>query len=324
MRSPLPILAAMSLLVACSSPLQVPEGLDDVDTAKMFLDMGRDEDAADLAAGVAKDESVSIQTRAEAAFIAGEAELAQGNDLKAMRHYIFVLENAPWSEHSEVIEDRLFQIGEAFLYDDRYSGWWLFGLFNKRSRGVEALETVQAYFRRSDRADDALKMVAEYFEGIDEYEEAAFTYERLVEEYPDSEWVELSLWQGGRCRMKLSNGPDYQRDDMLRAQDLFDKSLRLFPKGMAAGEVRADLIEVREALALNEIVVADFYRGRGVIKGEEIRLANAYLLYPETMGGQEARDRLIRMGVDLETLGLDPSLNAVDNVKPGKLPWADR
>jgi outer membrane protein assembly factor BamD (BamD/ComL family) len=318
------IITVLSSTWACNSAPEIPEGLDDVETAAMFLDMGRDKDAANLAAEVAKDDTVSMLTRAEAAFVAGEAQLAQGNHLKAMRHYIFVLENAPWSEHSEVIEDRLFEIGEIFLYSDQYSGWWLFGLFNKRSRGVEALETVQAYFRRSDRADDALKMVAEYFVSVDEFEEAAFTFERLVDEYPDSEWVELSLWRGGVCRVKLSNGPDYQRDDLLRAQDLFQQSLRLFPKGMAAAEVRAALIEVRESLALNEIVVADFYRSRGIIKGEELRLANAFLLYPDTMGGQEARDRLLRLGVALETLDLDPSLNAVDNVRPGKLPWADR
>lgn len=313
------------LASACSSGPRLPEGLDELETARTFFEMGRYRNAAAVAGAVQKDEEVSIYDRAEAAFLAGEAQLAQGNHLKALKHYKYVLENAPWSEHSAAIEDRLFQIADAFFHDPKYGGTiWLGGLLNKRHRGVQALETAQAFFRRSDRADDALHLIAEHFVEIKAWEEAAFTYERLFEEYPDSEWIEHGLWQAGRSRMMLSRGPEYARDDLLRAQGIFQRSLDTFPKGMRARDVETDIAFVRERLAEYELLVADFYRNRGEPEGERIRLVNAYLLYPNTLAGEAAQQRLEAMGVDFALLKDNPSLTAVDNVVPGRVPWADR
>lgn len=311
--------ALTTLTAACASTADLPRGADDLDTARMWLEMGRFEESADLARPLARDTDESPQVRAEAAFVAGEAEFADGKHAKALQHYRYILENAPWSPHADLIRDRLFEIGEIFFHDERYDGW-----FGGRGRGVEALEAFQAWFRNDDRADDALRLVADYFETEREYEEAAFTYERLIETYPESEWVERSLWRAGWCRLQIAQGPEYDRDELLRAQEKLRTSLRTFPRGVAAQEAAADLARVRDQLARSELVVADFYRSRGKWEGERLRLANAWLLYPETQAGALARDRLAAANVDLEALETDAGLSSVDSVKPGKQPWSQR
>lgn len=308
-------LAALPLLGACSGPK-----LGDPDTAlprvqAMMADHDY-KDAADLGGQLTEDDKADPKDRAEAAYLAGEAEMELGHDAKAFERYRYVLENAPWSEHAIAIEHRLFEIGATMLFSDEYDGW-----FSDRGKGVEALETLQAHFRTSDDADEALKLVGDYFAGEEEYAEAALSYLRVADEYPDSEWAERCLWLAGHMRLLASGGPSYDRNDLLRARELFVRSLSEHPNGVAAAQSREDLALTLELLAAHEVVVADFYFRRDVVAGETVRLANAALLFPETVSGRLARARLQAMGYDMATLANDPALNSIDKLKATRPRW---
>ena len=274
------------------------------------------DDTAKLGKVIVGSDQVPAADRAEAAFLAGEADFALGNHGRAFERYRYVLENAPWSEHAAVIEDRLYAIGEAFFLSDEYSGW-----FGDRGRGVAALETLQAHFRTSDRADDALMLVGDYFASEHEYPEAALSYLRLVDTYPDSEWAERCLWLAGHCRLTYAQGPKYDRNDLLRAREVLQRSIATHPRGVAVQEAKADLASCEEQLAAAELYVAEFYRGRGNAMGEVMRLANAALLYPRTEGGQVASARLLAMGLDPEALKGDRRRQSTDNVRVSRPLW---
>jgi outer membrane protein assembly factor BamD (BamD/ComL family) len=229
-----------------------------------------------------------------------------------------VLESAPWSTHALVIEQRLYTIGQVMLFGEEYDGF-----FSDRGRGVDALETLAAHFRASERADDALKLVGDYFASEDQAEwgEAALSYLRVADEYPQSEWAERCLWLAGHCRKRLAQGPAYDRNDLLRARELLQRSLDTHPRGVAVVQARADLAEVHEQLAASELVVADFYAARGVAEGERVRLANAALAYPDTAAGRLARERLLSMGLDPAALAADPGLNSRDAIRATRPRW---
>jgi tetratricopeptide (TPR) repeat protein len=297
-----------AVLAACGSTRPL-EGMDDFESAKTFFEWGQYEKAFELAERAVEDDELGPDGEADANFIAAESALALGNHLKAFRLYRKVLEDAPWSPHVADIEFRLYEIGIAFLTLDKYGGW-----FDSRARGVEVLETLQAHYRRSDLADDALRLVGDYFgqEDVREWLEAAITHEQLYREYPDSEWAERSLWLAGHFRLRLVFGPEYNRDEMLRAEKLLDLSLTVHPYGAKSREAEADLVKVRDLLAQGEVLVANFYRARGNIIGERLRLANAALLFSETTIGLDALKRLIRMGIDIKEVAGDVRLSSID------------
>ncbi len=305
------LLAGLLLAAGCAATL--PKNVTPMDGAVLAFAEGDFESASRWAGRVADDTDAGLPVRAEAAWIAAEADLARGEDVKALRRYRWILENAPWSESVGMIEDRLFELGEIFFHDPRHESWF----FGSRNRGVEAFETLQAHFRRSDRADDALKAVGDYFVSEKDWYQAGLTFEELWEEYPDSEWSEYALWMAGHTRWEASQGADYDRDEMLRAKALLEVSLTTHPRGVASKQAEADLVHVIEALAWNEVIVADFYSARGSSVGERLRLANAALLYPETEAGMLAAARLDAMGLDLASLRKDLAASALDNVKPG-------
>ena len=142
----------------------------------------------------------------------------------------------------------------------------------------------------------------------------------LYEEYPDSEWAERSLWLAGHYRLRLVDGPTYNQGDLLRAQQLLELSQRVHPRGVAFRDVNRDLAEVRETIALGEVLVADFHAARDNAAGERVRLANAALGYPDTDAGRWAASRLIDLGYDLETLR-DPAFNSLDKLAPSPV-WS--
>jgi tetratricopeptide (TPR) repeat protein len=312
---PLVALAGLPLLAACAS-----EQLGDPDTAlprvQALMAEREYDDAAELGGELTESEEADPKDRAEAAFLAGEAEMELGHDAKAFERYRYVLENAPWSEHALAIEDRLFEIGNTMLFGDEYDGW-----FDDRAKGVEALETLQAHYRSSDKADEALKLVGDYFASQEEYAEAALSYLRVADEYPGSEWAERCLWLAGHMRLLVSGGPQYDRNDLLRARELLQRSLTEHPDGVAAGPAREDLDLTLELLAACEVVVADFYARRDVIPGETVRLANAALLYPGTVSGRHAKERLAAMGIDVAALADDPSRQSIDKLKATRPRW---
>jgi hypothetical protein len=302
--------ALAGLAAACGG---VPLG--DPTTAMARLreanDQGETKKVAGLGDTIRKSTELTFEDRAEAAFLAAEAEVAREDLGAAFDDYRWILENAPWSEHVDVIEDRLFTIGKTMLFGEEYSGW-----FDDRGRGVEVMETLAAHYRASDKADDALRMVGDYFASDDvrAWGEASMSYLRVADEFPDSEWAERCLWLAGHCRLNEALGPRYDRNELLRAEKLLKRSLKDHPRGVAVIESKADLANCREQLAQAELVVADFYAGRGVPPGEIVRLANAAALYPETEGGKQAAQRLLAMGLDPAVLAQDPMRNSIDTV----------
>lgn len=310
---------ALALVTLAGCAAQPLPGLSKLDSAKVFLQQEQYTDSLDLAQQVLEPDDgtqASEVERAEAAFVAAESALNLGEHGKAFKLYKQILESWPWSSHVGVIEDRLYEIGLAYFYDEQYGGW-----FSSRSRGVEVMETLQVHFSRSDRADDALRHVGDYFAEEGEWLEAALTYERVWNEYPDSEWAERSLWLAGHYRLRMIPGPQYNRDGLLKAEELLELSLTVHPRGVAAQDARLDLERVRNLLAESSVLVADFYHGRENPFGERLRLANVAILYPDTAAGRAARARLEAMGLDVEVLALDPQLNSVDQAQSAGTEW---
>ncbi len=167
-----------------------------------------------------KSADVPSTDRAEGAFLAGEAEHALGREGAAFDRYRWVLENAPWSEHAAVIEDRLFVIGQTMLFGPEYSGW-----FDDRGRGVEVLETLAAHFRASEHADDALKLVGDYFAGpeVADWGDASAAYLRVYDEYPDSEWASAACGWPATAACANRRGPQYDRNELLHARELLQR-----------------------------------------------------------------------------------------------------
>lgn len=313
-------IVALSCAGACAPVPLAGMGL--LESSRFHFQAQAYEDAAEAAEWLITEDQLpplSPADEAEAAWLAGESRLLLEDHEEAFKHFKRLLETAPWSTWVAGLEARLFDIGLALLYDERYDGW----IFDSHARGVDVMTTFQIHFSRSERADDALHHVGEYFSSPEQeaWVEASLTYEDLWKEYPGSEWAERSLWMAASCRLERVHAAGYNHSDLAKAHELLQASRRVHPRGAAEVQVRADLERAREMLALSHVIVADFYAARGKPVGEQLRLANAAVLFPETAAGRSARDRLLAAGLDPGVMAAQTSATSIDTRVEPLSPW---
>jgi tetratricopeptide (TPR) repeat protein len=297
---------ALLLIALTCVPACVPKplvGMSRLETSRVLMDDERYDGAAEMAEWLLtepQDPPLNAGDEAEAAWVAGESRFVLGDHKLAYRHFKRLLESAPWSPHVAALESRLYEIGLALLYEDQYDGW----IFNDRGRGIEVMTTLQVHFRQSDRADDALRHIADWFasEEQEEWLEAALTYEQLWIQYRDSEWAEKALSEAARCRLKRVYGPTYNPCDLDTAHLILREVVRRYPRGSAARTARETLADTREMLAASHLLAADFYAARERPEGVGVRLAYAAWDYPDTVAGQAALQRMADLGLDLEQI----------------------
>ncbi|MSR47741.1 MAG: outer membrane protein assembly factor BamD [Planctomycetes bacterium] len=304
----------LSIAAGCAA------GRDVVDIEDLSEPQLQDEAARALAAGEidrsidcaeALLERTSDGARKQAAlFVAAEARLADGAPIKAFRHYQSLLRDFPWSPYVPKCEDRVWAIGADYLAE---KPWFLFGdLFSGRERGAEVMREFAASFPSSERADDAVAAIAGYrFERL-EFEDAVAWWDRVVTDYPDSEWADLAAFRRAESWQLDARGPAYDLTPLLRAARDYRRYLSERPNGERRALALQRASEVDEMIAQGELLRADLYLVREEERGARMHLANVSLAYPSTAAAARARELLEQHGWDL-------SIHSVDTLQPPPL-----
>lgn len=242
-----------------------------------------------------------------ALFVAAEAHRADAAPVKAFRHYQSLLRDFPWSPFVARCELPVWELAAAWMAAEP---WFLFGdLFSGRERGAEAMREFAASFPSSARADDAVAAIAAYRFERGEYEDAVVYWDRVVTDYPDSEWADLAAFRRAECWERDARGPAYDATPLLRAARDYRRYVALRPDGARRAEAEARARAVDEQIAQGELLRADLYLLREQTRGARIHLANVVLAYPQTAAAAQARTLL-------ESRGWDVSLHSVDTLRP--------
>jgi outer membrane protein assembly factor BamD (BamD/ComL family) len=165
-----------------------------------------------------------------------------------------------------------------------------------------------ASFPSSPRADDAVAAIAAYRFERGEYEESVPHWDRVVTDYPDSEWVDLAAFRRAECWERDARGSAYDPTPLLRAARDYRRYLASRPDGERRAEAETRARAVDEQIAEGELLRADLYLLRRQDRGARIHLANVVLAYPQTAAAAQARALLEERGWDL-------SLHSVDALK---------
>jgi|YNPMSStandDraft_1061717.scaffolds.fasta_scaffold12706_3 outer membrane protein assembly factor BamD (BamD/ComL family) len=164
-------------------------------------------------------------------------------------------------------------------------------VFDTWGHAIKAYETVRLHDPTGPLADDALMAAGNAYFLKGRYEDAAYQYDLLRKEYPQSEHQYHAHQLGMKAKQRMYQGPLYDGTPLKEAAELADASLRLFPK--APPEDRQRLLEEKnrmtEQLAEREWAMAQFY--------EKKRLYGAARIYYRNLidNPQYARTKYVRM-----------------------------
>lgn len=270
------------------APLTSASGAPDEVAAREHLAAGRYDAALDAFRELATFESDPAR-RAEFLFFSGEAALGAGAHEEAYDAYRKLLRRFPSTPRYPLVVERIFLIGRLYALGQAETSTWFFGMdMTDRSLGIEILEEFQKARERHPLADDALHAIAEARVAEGELGLAIDSWQRLMEEYPRSEWAETAEFRIAMTFAAMSDGTDYDKRPLLTSLQRLRSYVLRHKTGNHVNEATTAIADLEEALAGQQVEVARFYLRADQRYSALICLDEVLREYPRTEAAREA------------------------------------
>ena len=197
---------------------------------------------------------------AEALYISGELHYAAGRFYEAHLKFRRILEKHQGIKRLGEVIGREFEIGMAYIQGKKTTTWLGFEV-KAESLGEEILSNLVRHYEQ-DGFDDARYQIGEYWFRKRSWERAIDAYERLIDEYPESDWVPAARYKVALTHLSQSEGFNHDLRPVYTAEKLLEEYIQDYPAGGIVAEAEKTLIRIKEALARRDTEVAQFYLDR--------------------------------------------------------------
>ncbi|MCX5711384.1 MAG: outer membrane protein assembly factor BamD [Candidatus Omnitrophica bacterium] len=124
------------------------------------------------------------------------------------------------------------------------------------------------------------------------YYEAEDSFNKVIANYPNSEWVEPSKFQIASCRAAVSRGPDYDQGSMQEAKEKFEEFVKEHPDAVLSEEAEKNIGVLREKEAASSFGIAKFYEKQKAYPAAKIYYNDCVDNYSDTVWAVKAAERL--------------------------------
>lgn len=228
---------------------------------------------------------------AEAQYHMGLCLENMGKDYAAYQAYFKVVESYPFSERIEDSVEREYEIAGRLL--DQYP---------KKILGVpiEVTEhpSVVIYKSIIDQtpyskyAPQALYKMGFVLKGLSRFDEAEEAFQKLVDNYPESEWVDPGLYQLALTKVAKNPGVDYDYTGLESAEKMFQEFVHEHPDAKISQDAQEQLMALREKEAEKHYKIAQFYQAQKAYDSARIYYEVVVEKFPETDMADKAREKL--------------------------------
>ncbi|MEE8143155.1 MAG: outer membrane protein assembly factor BamD [Planctomycetota bacterium] len=181
-----------------------------------------------------------------------------------------ILARRPDAETISHVVKREYEIGAAYLTGTpRY---FLGIAISAEKYGVEILTKMVERYPYQPFSDDALFHIASFYYRKVEFLKAEAVYQRLIRDYPQSEWAGIAEYQIGESALKRLKGVEYDFAPLEEAERRFSRYMRLHSRGDKAKQAQAGLDTIDRLRADRLLRTAIFY-----IREKKPRAARMYL-----------------------------------------------
>jgi outer membrane protein assembly factor BamD len=227
---------------------------------------------------------------AESQYFLGRIEEDKGNLYEAYQAYQRVIEKYPFSERIQEMNEREFAIAEQFT-----SG------VKRKALGVPlpvdnpAIEIYGKVVENSTFGPLAPK--AQYklgllLKSLARFGEAEDTFDKVIKNYPDSEWSVAAKFQLASCRAESSQGPEYDQGTTKEAKQQFEEFLREHPDAVLSKQAEENILKLQEKEAQGTYRIATFYEKQNAWEAAKIYYNELVTNYPDSTWAAKAVERL--------------------------------
>lgn len=259
------------------------------DFAKSFYDEKKYSDAIREFKKLLKAYPKSFEA-SESQYYLGLIEEEQDNLYEAYMAYQKVIDKYPFSERIKEIIEKEYSIAEKFI--SGYKRKALGVVLPVENPAIEILAKVvenSTYGPLAAKAEYKLGLV---LKSLQRYYEAEDAFNKVITNYPDSEWVAPSKFQIAICRAAVSRGPDYDQGAMQDAKQKFEEFVKDHPDAVLSKEAEDNINVLKEKEAAASFNIAGFYEKQKAYKAAKIYYDNILVNYSDSPWAVKAIERL--------------------------------
>ncbi|MDY0169028.1 MAG: tetratricopeptide repeat protein, partial [Thermoguttaceae bacterium] len=207
----------------------------------------------------------------DALFLLGECQFFTDLYFKAHDSYGKLLKNHSNTRYLDTVMHRTFAIARYWDQQQKKSGTWPITpnltdatrpRFDTFGHAVEAYQRIRLHDPTGPLADHALMAMANGYFVRNQFENAAWNYDLLRREYPNSSYQLEAHLLGLQAKKRIYQGSYYDGKPLEEAEEIVQQALTLFPGELDEAE-RERLVRNRaqivEEQALREFEMAQFY-----------------------------------------------------------------
>jgi len=239
----------------------------------------------------------------DALFLKSESEFFSDQYPKAHDTIGGLLKKYPNSRHLDTVVSREFAIGRYWekLYSSKPAPPVVPNvsdgtrpLFDAFGYAIQAYERVRQYDPSGPLADDALMALGNAYFRRGRFEDAAYNYDLLRKEYPNSEHLTNANLLGLQAKMRVYQGSFYDGAPLADAEKIADQTLRQFGDQLGGERERVARAraQIAEEKANRDFIIGKYYENRKYYGAARLYYQSVVKEHPGTQVAAQAKVRL--------------------------------
>ncbi len=178
---------------------------------------------------------------------------------QAFKQYQEVIDKYPFSERSGEIVKRQYEMGVRYLEGKSKKDSWIDNLSGADYNVVDIFKSVIKNAPYGEFAAPSQYKIGLYLLENNLYQEARDEFEKVMNDYPNSEWAKAAKYQIAVTDSKRSAGEQYDQKITQSAVKEFQEFTEHYPDAELTNEAREQVLRLKEKEAKNTFLVAQFY-----------------------------------------------------------------
>ncbi|MGC8738407.1 MAG: outer membrane protein assembly factor BamD [Candidatus Hydrogenedens sp.] len=237
-------------------------------------------------------------------FLRGEIKMAMEKWLEAAKEFQKLVSGYPSSKLYEQAIQKQFEIGDK-LYErglKKRSKFLSFFKGKPLKHAIEVYGMVVSNQPFMPRSAEAQYKIGLCHHARKEYIEAGYEYRRVIENYPQSDWVDDARYGLARCYYESSLPPEYDQSRAELAIEAIDEFLKIFPEDTRVEELKGWRQKMRNNIAEQKLIVARYYEKQRKFDSARIYYQLISNQYTDTPSAEKANKWLQENPVKMSDL----------------------
>jgi len=230
------------------------------------------------------------QQAADAQYYLGMIEEKQGRLYEAYLGYQKVIDKYPFSSRINEIIERQFRIAEQFMQGQKRKALGI--TLPVENPAIEIFRKVIDNSTYGPLAAEAQYKLGLILKSLGRFFEAEDEFNKVIKNYPQSEWVTAAEFQIAECRANISPSPDYDQEATREAKEKFQEFVLSHSDAALSSQAEKNIRELQEREAQGYYDTAVFYEKQRAYNAAKIYYNIVIEDYPRSLWAAKALSKL--------------------------------